>query len=50
MNKQQIEIVDQVIELDEGRTSSNNMLCVVTYEPLPEEIQAEVDKILAVAM
>ena len=46
--EKRIETVGKVYELDEGRTSSNNMLCVVTYEPLPEDVQVEVDQILAV--
>lgn len=33
----------------ELRTSSNNMMCVVTYEPLPKELQEEIEKILKVA-
>jgi hypothetical protein len=34
---------------EELRTSSNNMLCTVTYEPLPQEQQEEVEHILQVA-
>lgn len=32
----------------ELRTSSNNMLCLVTYEPLPKEEQEEIEQLLAV--
>ena len=32
------------------RTSSNNMLCVVTYESLPADEQSEIEVILAVAL
>lgn len=34
----------------EVRTSSNNMMCVVTYEPLPYDLQDEIEVLLAVAM
>lgn len=34
---------------EEIRTSSNNMMCIVTYEPLPQEQQEEIDLILQVA-
>ena len=44
-----IDTLDRVHELEEGRTSSNNMLCIVTYEPLPEEVQEQMEKLLAVA-
>jgi hypothetical protein len=33
----------------ELRTSSNNMMCVVTYEPITEEEQSELNEILQVA-
>jgi len=32
----------------ELRTSSNNMLCVVTYEPQSDEVQTELEELLAV--
>ena len=32
------------------RTSSNNMLCLVEYEPLPENVQSELEKTLKVAI
>ncbi len=35
---------------EEVRTSSNNMLCIVTYEPLPENVQKEIEELLAVAL
>lgn len=34
---------------EELRTSSNNMMCTVTYEPLPQDQQEEVEQILKVA-
>ena len=45
-NSQPKEVVYSPEEL---RTSSNNMLCTVVYEPLPQDQQEEVDLILQVA-
>jgi hypothetical protein len=38
-----------VYSSEELRTSYNNMLCTVSYEPLPTEQQDEIDQILQVA-
>ena len=35
---------------EELRSSSNNMMCVVTYEPLPKDVQSEIEELLAVAL
>lgn len=43
-----IELAYKVTEA-ELRTSYNNMLCVVTYEPLPQEVQEEIEQLMAVA-
>jgi hypothetical protein len=42
-------ITKKLQELEQGRTSSNNMLCLVPYEPLPESVQEEIEEILSVA-
>ena len=33
----------------EVRWSKDNMMCIVSYEPLPEAIQVEIEKILETA-
>ncbi len=48
METQNLEIEYSVTEA-ELRTSYNNMLCIVTYEPLPKEVQAEIEQLMAVA-
>lgn len=32
------------------RSSSNNMMCIVTYEPLPQDLQNEIEELMAVAL
>lgn len=45
----QTEVTGEVHTPQELRTSSNNMLCIVTYEPTTVEEQAEIEELLAVA-
>ncbi|MBC7740996.1 MAG: hypothetical protein H7061_02285 [Bdellovibrionaceae bacterium] len=45
----QIEL-EAVYTPEEVRTSSNNMMCIVTYEPLSDEKQKEIEELLKVAM
>ncbi len=47
--EKQIEL-NAIYTPEEVRTSSNNMMCVVTYEPLPKDIQKEIEELLAVAL
>ena len=44
--EKQIEL-NAIYTPEEVRTSSNNMMCVVTYEPLPKDIQKEIEELLA---
>jgi hypothetical protein len=43
------ETSNQSYTQEELRTSSNNMLCTVVYEPLTNEEQEEINQVLQVA-